>query len=172
MKVSAQGLKHVRKEEGSRAKMYLDPVGKPTIGVGHLLTQDELSSGKILIDTTWVRWENGLSESDIEKLLDNDLDWAEGAVNDTFRRAFNRYHNDKATQRTLRIEQHQFDMLVSLVFNIGAGAWSNSTLVKRIMAGRIEEVPDQILRWKYSGGKPILEPRRKREVKIYNEGYQ
>ena len=49
MTISKNGIQFIIDREGSRSKMYLDSAGLPTIGVGHLLTQSELSNGKINI---------------------------------------------------------------------------------------------------------------------------
>lgn len=166
MKVSKAGLQHIVTAEGLRTEMYRDPVGLPTIGVGHLLTQEELSTGKIDVGYgEVVKWRNGLTREQVETLLAKDIEWAEEAVNSTFRKAHKKYG------KSVELKQHQFDMLVSLVFNIGVGAWERSTLVRRILANRLDDIPDQMLRWKYSAGEPILLKRRQAEVKIYQEGY-
>lgn len=45
------------------------------------------------------------------------------------------------------MEQHQFDALVSLCFNIGPGAFAGSTVAKRLKAGDIAGVAEAILMW-------------------------
>lgn len=164
--MSSKGLAFLTKEEGFKARMYRDPAGLPTIGVGHLLTRDELTSGRIEVSPgRVVRWTEGLSEDDVIALLTKDVEWAEDAVNSIFRQA------TEKMGYPVEVDQAQFDMLVSLVYNIGAGAWRSSTLARRILAGRLQDVPEQMLRWKYSAGVPILAARRAREVEVYKEGY-
>jgi lysozyme len=43
--------------------------GLPSIGVGHLLTQNEFSSGKILIQDKVARYADGLTKSQVIQLL-------------------------------------------------------------------------------------------------------
>jgi hypothetical protein len=45
------------------------------------------------------------------------------------------------------LSQHQYDALVSFVFNLGAGNFRSSTLLKKLNKGLYEEIPAQILRW-------------------------
>jgi lysozyme len=47
----------------------------------------------------------------------------------------------------LKLEQHQFDALVSLCFNIGQGGFSGSTVVRRLKAGDIAGAAEAILMW-------------------------
>ena len=49
MTMSESGRKKLAEWEGVRLTLYKDVAGYPTIGVGHLLTKDEISSGKIEI---------------------------------------------------------------------------------------------------------------------------
>ena len=65
--------------------------------------------------------------------------------------------------------QGQHDASVSLVYNIGEGAFAKSTALKKINAGRHEEVPAQIKRWNRAGGKVLkgLERRREAEAALY-----
>tara|TARA_E500000331_G_scaffold111324_2_gene108464 strand:+ start:17927 stop:18658 length:732 start_codon:yes stop_codon:yes gene_type:complete len=56
---------------------------------------------------------------------------------------------EHAVRRHIQVPltQFQFDALVSLVFNIGEGNFSSSTLKKVLNKGLYDEVPEQILRW-------------------------
>lgn len=47
----------------------------------------------------------------------------------------------------VKLEQHQFDALVSLCFNIGQGGFSGSTVVRRLKAGDISGAAEAILMW-------------------------
>ena len=60
--------------------VYQDAAGLPTIGVGHLLTKDELASGKILILGEAIKYHDGLTNLQIDRLLTHDLAGSEGAV--------------------------------------------------------------------------------------------
>lgn len=62
--------------------------------------------------------------------------------------------------------QDQFDALVSFAYNVGPHAFLSSTLLKRLNAGEFTDVPNQMMRWVFSGGveSPALEARRKDEI--------
>lgn len=157
-KISKQGLHFIKEHEGVELNVYKDVAGLPTIGIGHLLTQDELRSGKIDIMGAKVRYGNGISLEDAYGLLDQDLDRFEAAVNKYV---------------TVPLTQNKFDALVSLAFNIGVGAFSSSTLLKFLNKGNYKEACNQFSRWVYSGGKVIqgLINRRQDEQQLWIKGY-
>lgn len=142
--------------EGSRSHAYQDVAGYWTIGVGHMLTRDELFSGKLEIEDKLVRWRDGLTEEQIGKLLAQDLRTYEDAVN-------------LAVRPLLR--QPQFDALVSLCFNIGRSAFMRSTLVRKINQGLFTEIPGEMRRWIYAAGKTWdgLVARREVEIECWME---
>lgn len=89
-----------------------------------------------------------------EELLRCDVEWAERAVNDT----------------RVPLRQTQFDALVSLVFNIGAGAFAKSSLRRKLVAGAADKVvASEFLKWKYSRGQilPALLKRRQKEAALF-----
>lgn len=61
------------------------------------------------------------------------------------------------------LTQSQFDALVSLTYNIGIGAFTNSTLLKVLNNEDYEEAANQFLRWNRSGGRVMDGLRRRRE---------
>ena len=135
--MSADGVDMLTELEGLRTEMYLDVAGLPTIGVGHLLTKDELSSGKINIESESVKYRDGITGEQAMMLLAKDV---------------RRFEDGIARVITSMLAGHQFDALVSFAFNVGVEAFRSSTLLKRINAGRFEDVPAQMRRWIYSGG--------------------
>lgn len=155
MKMSKTGLKSLAQWEGTELMVYKDVAGLPTIGVGHLLTQDELSSGKIIIQDRAVRYADGLTKVQVMQLLAQDIESVEKFVND---------HVE------VDLTTHQFDTLVSFTFNVGKFAFKNSTLLKLLNKGNYDEIPIQLARWVYSGGKKIrgLINRRKNEIALWN----
>lgn len=154
MKISKQGLKKLMEYEGFVPKAYKDPVGYLTIGVGHMLTKEELSSGKIKIGCTYHKWNDGLDDKQARALLDQDADIAETAVNDFVE---------------VPLTQEQFDSLVSFVFNVGVGAFQRSTLLRVLNSKNYHAAGDQFNRWVYAGGKKIkgLINRRKKESEVF-----
>ena len=151
MNTSIEGLEALKRREGVVYLMYRDSAGLPSIGVGHLLTKDELRSGKIELTPEAVDWHMGLTEAQVDALLRRDLDAAEIAV---------------GTGVHVSLSQPQFDTLVSFAFNVGRNAFRNSTLLRLLNAGDYGAVPGQLRRWVHSAGQrdPILVKRREDEI--------
>lgn len=142
MKISEKGINFLIQEEGERLKAYKCAAGVWTIGIGH--TGADVKEGMII------------TKEKSRELLKSDLSRFEKAVN---------------TYIKVPLEQHQFDALVSLTFNIGVGNFSKSTLVKKInVNASMEEIEFQFKQWKLARGKPILLSRRKREAELYKGG--
>jgi lysozyme len=92
-----------------------------------------------------------------DELLKQDVRFAEIAV----------------TKELPSITQSKFDALVSFVFNVGAGAFHRSTLLKRIKANQEEHlIRHEFSRWDKAGGKVLagLVRRRQDEANMYFGG--
>ena len=76
----------------------------------------------------------------------------------------------QAVKRCAPIPMHQyeFDAYVSLTYNIGSGAFCNSTLAKKLIAYDYEGACKEILRWDKFKGQPLkgLTIRRQREYNL------
>lgn len=142
MKISNNGIDFLKLQEGEKLSAYKDTRGIPTIGVGHT----GLVDGKpVAIGMT-------ISKEKSSDLLRSDLQWTERAINSA----------------NVTLNQSQYDALCSLVFNIGAAAFNNSTLLKKLKANDYRGAADQFLAWKRSGkDADILLPRRKRERSLF-----
>jgi lysozyme len=129
----------IKRHEGLRLRAYLCPANVWTIGYGHTSTAKE---GMLI------------SEGQAEELLKRDLRDFEIAV-------------IKAV--IVPLTQHQFDALVSLTYNIGAGAFTRSTLVKRLNEGDYAGAACEFDRWNKGGGRvlPGLVKRRDEERKLF-----
>lgn len=66
---------------------------------------------------------------------------------------------------TVPLHQHEYDAFLSLAYNIGPGAFCDSTLVRLLNAGDYRAACDQILRWDKQAGQVLrgLTIRRKQE---------
>ena len=131
MKVSAAGRKAIAGHEGVRLKAYPDPAtgGDPwTIGVGHT---SDAGPPKVIKGMT-------ITATQCDEILSRDLATFEEAVEDSV---------------GVPLNQNQFDALVSLAFNIGAGAFGRSTLVKKLNAGDYKGAADQFSVWNKAAGK-------------------
>lgn len=144
---SPKGLAFLMAEEGFRPYAYNDPVGHATFGVGHLLHKGGCTAADREL---WGTKAKPKSRQVVMQLLREDLaDRFEPAVRETIKKP---------------LKPHQFDALVSLAFNIGAGGFKGSTVAKRLNAGDFHGAADAILMW----SKPaMLIPRRRRERELF-----
>lgn len=144
MQISTDGIKLVKAFESLKLQAYQDEVGVWTIGYGHI---EQVASGQTITAEV------------AEEFLKEDLAWAEDAVN--------RYVK-------IPLEQHQFDSLVSLVFNIGSHAFADSTFQQLLKYNKPEYIGGQFCRWIMAGKKISngLVMRRGIEGKVYHDGYQ
>lgn len=110
----------IKKFEGFSLKAYKDTADLFTIGWGHLILPTE-----------------NLKEITVEKaeeLLTNDMKQAMNAV-------------DKNV--TVKLSDNQWAAMVSFVFNIGAGAFKNSTFLKLVNKGDFPAAAKAMLDWKF-----------------------
>lgn len=153
MLMSVDGLNMlISLEGGYKNQMYHDQSNLPTIGVGHLLTKDELMSGKIVIsDAVSIPWGGELSLAEMDEIFTQDMADTTDIINGLVR---------------VPLTQPQFDALASLAFNIGLKSFRFSTLLKKLNAGDYDSVPDQMRRWIYSKKVklPVLILRRETEI--------
>jgi len=65
--------------------------------------------------------------------------------------------SQKAVNRLVKVAltQGQFNALVDFVFNLGAGRLKVSTLRKKINAGVWDEIPGELNKWVYGGGRKL-----------------
>ena len=149
-------IETIKRFEGFECTMYFDAAGLRTIGVGHLLTKDELSSGKINIQGNPIRYlGHGLTDDQVDALLTQDLEKFIKTI-------------DEAVK--VDLNNNQRIALISLAFNIGLEAFMSSTLRRKLNRGDYASVPYELNRWVWSGGKVLngLEIRRSREGEIWN----
>jgi lysozyme len=71
------------------------------------------------------------------------------------------------------LNQQQFDALVSFVYNLGAGAFESSTLLRDLNAHNFAAVPGQLEEWCHAGGQVLagLVARRKAEARLFTTGH-
>jgi lysozyme len=144
MSISPAGIALIQAHEGLRLSAYRDPVGIWTIGYGS--TTGVHAGMKITRDQAILR-------------LYHDVDNAEAAINGRV---------------TVPLTQPQFDALVSFVFNVGAGAFRKSTLLKKLNAGDYAGATAEFPRWVKGGGKtlPGLVVRRAAEMLLFGSEVQ
>lgn len=130
----------VMREEGLRTTAYLDSVGVATICYG---------------ETEGVKLGDEKTAKECGEMFRVKL----GAY---------AYAVQLLVERPMPVEVHA--ALTSWLYNVGVGAGSRSTLVQMARKGDFAGACDQLLRWKFAGGKPILLKRRERERELCLKG--
>lgn len=140
MRCNQAGIRIIKKYESLRLHAYYCPAKVLTIGYGH--TGPDVKSGM------------QISEYMADQLLRHDLDRFEKGITSLLK---------------VKVTENQFSALVSLVFNIGEGAFSGSTLLKKINSGDYAGASEEFQRWNKAGGKilPGLVSRRKEEEILF-----
>lgn len=138
--ISPKGLDMIRKHEALRLKAYLPTKNDvPTIGYGH---------------TKGVFLGMEITEKQAVQFFKEDCGWVEKVISDHVR---------------VPLKQNQYDALASLIFNIGGGAFSKSTLLKMLNQEDYEGAADQFLRWNKQKGQVLngLVKRRNEERALF-----
>lgn len=125
MKISQNCLDLIKKWEGFRDTAYLDPVGIPTIGYGTI----RYPSGKK------VQIGDVLSEQEAEAFLHLECEKTAKIVSELV---------------NVPLNQNQFDALVSFCYNVGVGAFQESTLRKKLNAGDNLEAAQEFDNWVFA----------------------
>lgn len=143
--ISLKGLVQLAGLEGISQRKYLDSVGVQTIGIG--ATVSDIPDIK-----SWP-WNKELS---LEEVLD------------LYRKSLKKYVTAVNNVLHVEIEQHQFDALVSICYNIGTGGLARSTFMKRINSGMSDySIESAIMLW----NKPReIIGRRQKEANLYVSG--
>jgi lysozyme len=137
---SDTGIALTKGFEGLRLKAYRDCADVLTVGYGH--TGPDVVIGLVI------------DEARAEELLMADLREAIACVN----RAV-----------TAAITQNQFDALADFCFNVGCGAFLNSTLLRKVNAADFAGAAAQFALWVHAGGEVVagLVRRRKMEAEMF-----
>lgn len=117
LQISDEGADFIGDWEGEELWAYRDVKGIWTIGIGHI---------------------EGVKEGDHitrEEMFH------------IFRKDVARFVDGINSAVTVALSQRQYDALVSLVFNIGLGGFSNSTVLRELNQGHYEKAADAFLMW-------------------------
>jgi GH24 family phage-related lysozyme (muramidase) len=123
LSTSEQGLSHIGNLEGCRTQAYQCSANVWTVGLGHT---SNISAG------------TSVTNQQIAEYFVSDVALAE-----------------KVVKRELQVEvtQAQFDVMVSFVFNLGAGNFEHSTFLKKFNQHDVTGACNELLRWVYVNGK-------------------
>lgn len=151
LSLSDQGVDFIKEFEGFRANLYNDPAGHCTIGYGTLVHKGNCDG------TEPAEYKSGVSEARAKELLKEKTTVFETAINNLVKVALN---------------QQQFDALTSFVYNIGEGAFTKSTLLKKLNGGDFAMVPVELKKWVKANGVtlPGLARRREAEANLFTSG--
>lgn len=149
MQVSQNCLDLIKRFEGFRSSAYLCPAGIPTIGYGTTLYPNGLK----------VQMADTVTQSEAEDFLLGSVLYFSKAVNSVV---------------NVKLNQNQFDALVSFVYNIGVGAFTNSTMLRLINNNDLVTASNEFPRWDKAtvNGKKVSLPglvtRRKAEKDLFD----
>ena len=146
MTASQNCINLIKMFEGYKAKAYLCPANVPTIGWGSTMYSD---GKKVKLGET-------INEQQANELLMWEL------------------KNKSNALYGLNLNQNQFDSLLSFIYNLGIGAFANSTLRKKIVANPNDPIiKNEFMKWNKArvGGQLIelkgLTRRRIAEAELY-----
>jgi lysozyme len=135
----------IRQWEGCELTAYNDIGGRLSVGIGHLVTDDD----DITLGDT-------ITQQEADDFFNDDFSYAADSVKDLVH---------------VTLNDNQLIALVSLVFNIGVGAFSSSTLLKILNAGDFAGAAQEFLKWDHCNGvvSQGLLNRRKAEMALFEE---
>ena len=147
--VSAKGLDLIAGFEGWSATLYNDVADNATIGYGHLV-----HAGPINDADRRGPFGKGITKQQGLALLQSDVESKAQAVRQYV---------------TVKLNQGQFDALVSFAYNVGAGNLKSSTLLKKLNAGDYAGAANEFASWTKAGGKVLagLQRRRAAEAAMF-----
>lgn len=136
MQFSKSGLQITKQFEGCRLTSYQDPRGIWTIGYGH---------------TAGIGPGMTITQNQADDFLMEDIQTAVNAVN-------------SLVDVDVPLNQNEFDALVDFCFNVGAGNFANSTLLKLLNQGDYAGAAAQFDNWDYAGGVQLAGLLRRRQA--------
>jgi len=137
MQTSSRGVALIKSFEGCDLTAYQDSVGVWTIGFG---------------------WTHPVDGKPIKRGMKIDQPTADRLL----KTGLVQFENDILKIVKVKLNQNQFDALVSLSYNIGARALSTSTLLRKLNSGDYRGAGDEFPRWDKAGGKSLAGLARRR----------
>ena len=129
MTISIFGLTIIKYFEGFRSEPYLCSAGVPTIGYGSTFYAD---------GTSVTMEDESITEEEATILLQKTVD--------------EEYSITVDEGVLVEVNQQQFDAMVSLTYNIGSGAFLESTLLEYCNMEQHQLAADEFLSWVYVNG--------------------
>ncbi len=142
MYISLNGIKLIKFFESFKSRTYICPAGLKTIGYGHVIKDKKYDNIT-------------MNEYMAHDLLIQDIVPITQALKSYI---------------SVVLNQNQIDSLYSFIFNVGIGAFKNSTLRKKInCSSNTDTIFSEFLKWSYINGKKStgLYQRRMLEAKLF-----
>jgi lysozyme len=146
LKLSQEGWDEIREEEKLRLTAYKIGDGKVTVGWGHAQP----------INTSKYKVGQKITKEEAQKLLVQDVNDAANSL----RRIFKQWEDQGIN---IKITQNQFDVMVSMIFNMGIGNFRKSDFIQTVKNNDLEKAAELIKTTNVSKKFPGLKDRRKRE---------
>ncbi|MFN0130956.1 MAG: glycoside hydrolase family protein [Phycisphaerales bacterium] len=153
MEPSESGLIRLKNREGFVPYMYNDPgAGRHcTVGFGHLVHKGPCT-GK---EDSEKPYFDDMTQEGAERLFAQDLRPYVDAINDAV---------------TVKLNQDQFDALVSYTYNVGVEGFKGSQVLKTVNSGKLEDVPAILEKSKITSDGVVLDglvKRRAEESEVF-----
>lgn len=152
--MTEKGLKLIKEFEGCKLEAYLCPSGVPTIGIGATYYKDGRK----------VQLGDKITQKEADELF-------KFMIENKFEPQVRMILGEELNAI---LPKECKDALVSFSYNCGTGAFSKSTLLKKIRANKndLVSIKNEFLKWNKSNGKVLngLTRRRNAEFELYLEG--
>ncbi len=144
MKMTNEGLALIKRFEGLRLDAYRDVVGVWTIGYGHTA-----NAGAPIVTSG-----QKITEEEAHTILARDVE---------------QFANGVRNSVTVDISDAQFSALVSFAYNVGLGAFRQSSVLAAVNERNFDAVPRRLNLWAKAGGRmlPGLLRRRAAEGELF-----
>ena len=142
LEYSGNGLAFTEGFEGCKLMSYQDSGGIWTIGYGHIAGVMPGMNCTQEQADLWLKDDTQSSVDTVNRLVD------------------------------IQLNQEEFDALVDFVFNLGAGSFASSSMLKYITSNKLDLAALEFQKWDHCGGKVVqgLLNRRIAEQKEFNHG--
>src|SRR5690242_16679128 len=152
-RIDDEGAKMILAFEGAVLHVYKDVAAIETVCIGHVVRPE---------DRVWLK--DGVTRDECEAVLRRDVSRFEDAINRLVK---------------VKLSQSMVNALCSLIFNIGIGAFEQSTVLRELNWGHYSEAANAFTMFRFAKvkqkdgtfqKKPVLLGRREAEAKLFRSG--
>lgn len=154
----------IKEKEQLRIFSYRDAGKAWAIGYGHNIKIGDTING-VRIDKAALQ---ELDRSEGKRLGGKPLIITEEEADRLFDADLQKFSESVRKNTTAEITQGQFDAMTSFAYNVGRSAFANSTMLRRLNEGKVDQVPHQWMRWINVSGVPNNGLRTRRDEELQN----